>query len=571
MKLLDSRRLTGINIVSDLPGAVIDVALDASEAASAVEVWQQNARAVLDVVGWGQETTRTRRFSGGASLQITAPIDGWYAACEVNEWAWKATEARLSGGDVEALDEAAEHLRGLIEAERNPSLMALCSAAKERDVTLLSDDEVASVGLGSGSLRWPVDELPEPSAVDWERVHDIPVILVTGTNGKTTTARLLARMVDASGATAGNTSSDGVQIGGEIVLAGDYTGGEGARALLQDRSVDVAILEAARGGLLRRGLPVARADAALVTNVGLDHLGEFGVADLAELADTKMLVTRAVVPAGRIVLNADDPALVDRSTGLPAPATWIALSRLPPVMREHIDAGGEALYVRDRKLARSRAGRFEEILDIDEIPIALGGAARYNVYNALGAAALGFALGLDRDAIVSGLRSMKGTPQDNPGRGNLFQVEGVRVFADFAHNPPGVRAIVEMATQLEAERRLIVLGQAGDRDDESIRSLARSAWCTGIDHVIIKEIPKYLRGRQPGEIPELIRGELRHLGAPDSAVEIAGSELDAVKRALEWARPGDVLLLLLQERDEGIAYLQEIGRGGWDRAAEGDT
>jgi len=563
MELLDSRRLTGINVVSDAPGAVVDVALDDAEAEAVIATWQQHARAVLDAVGWSHETTYVRTFAGGAGLQITASIEGWYAACEVNEWAWKATEAALTGGQVTPLDEAAPALRRLIEEESNARLMALQKAAVAHGVTLLSDDETASVGLGSGSMRWPVDALPDTADVDWGQVHDIPVVLITGTNGKTTTARLLARMVAASGTVAGNTSTDGVQVGGEIVLPGDYTGGEGARTVLQDQRVECAILETARGGLLRRGLPVARAEAALVANVGLDHLGEFGVADLAELADTKMLVARAIGADGTLVLNADDEALVARAAGITAPITWIGASRQSPGIREHVEGGGQAFYVRDRQLVRSHDGRFEEIMPIDEIPITMGGAARYNVYNALGAAALGFALELGRDAVTGGLRAMRGTLEDNPGRGNLFEVGGVRVFVDFAHNPPGINAVVAMASQLEAARRLVVLGQAGDRDDESIRALARAAWQDGIDHVIVKDMPRYRRGREPGEVPALIADELLRIGAPAGAVDIVDSELEAVQRALEWSRDGDLLLLLLQERDEGVAYLQEVGSSGW--------
>jgi len=563
MRLLDSRRLTGINVVSDVPGAVVDVAFEDADPDAVIAAWQDKARAVLDAVGWSGEHTAVRRFAGGAGLQISAPIDGWYAACEINEWAWQAAVAELDGTPADPLEEAAPRLRELIETEANPPLMALRAAAAEHRVTLLADDETASLGLGSGSMRWPVRELPDPGDVDWEALYDIPVVLITGTNGKTTTARLLARMVAASGAVPGNTSSDGVQVGGEIVLPGDYTGGEGARALLQDTRVDIAILETARGGLLRRGLPVTRAEAALVTNVGPDHLGEFGVADIDELADTKMLVTRAVGTGGGVVLNADDAALVARAGRVTAPITWIAHSRLSPVIERHVADGGEALYVRDRQLVRFHDGRFDEILAVDDIPITFGGAARHNVHNALAAAALGFALGLDRDAVTVGLRALRGTVEDNPGRANLFEVDGVRVLVDFAHNPPGIDAIVGMANRLPAERRLVVMGQAGDRDDEAIRGLARAAWQPGIDHVIIKEMPKYLRGRAPGEVPEIIADELRRCGAPDDAVEISPSELDAVKRAVAWSRAGDLLLLLLQERAEGVAWLQQVGTPGW--------
>jgi len=569
MEVLDSRRLTGINIVSDLPGAVIDVAIDDAAIRCAIEAWQDNARAILDAVGWRDEQTFVRRFSGGVSLQITAPIDGWYAACEVNEWAWATTESERTGSEGTPIDEAAVQLRGLIEDERNPRLMALDAAAAGHGVALLSDDERASVGLGRGSLCWAVDELPDPSDIDWASVNDVPVALITGTNGKTTTARLLAKIVASSGAIAGNTSSDGVQIDGDIVLPGDYTGGEGARALLQDRRVDVAILEAARGGLLRRGVPVQRADSALVTNVGLDHMGEFGVADVEELADTKMLVTRAVGKEGRVVLNADDAALVARAAGVEAPIVWIAMSRLSPPVAGHVSAGGEALYVRDQMLVRAHAGRLDELLDIGEIPITFGGAARYNVYNALGAAALAFALGLPADAVTSGLRALEGTAQDNPGRGNFFELEGVQIFVDFAHNPPGVRAVLEMASRLTARRRAVIIGQAGDRDDDSIRELARAVWSEPPDLVVIKELRKYLRGRREGEVPALIKDELERLGAPAGTIEVAGSELEAVQRTLEWSQPGDLLLLLLQERDESLAFLEELGVTRWSRPQAG--
>jgi UDP-N-acetylmuramyl tripeptide synthase len=276
-----------------------------------------------------------------------------------------------------------------------------------------------------------------------------------------------------------------------------------------------------------------------------------------------MLVTRAVGADGTVVLNADDDALVARAAAVAAPLVWIARNRLSPVVRQHVDDGGDALFVRDRQLVRCRAGRIEEIVAVDEVPITFGGAARHNVYNALGAAALGFALGLGREDIARGLRGMRGTMEDNPGRGNLFEVDGARVLVDFAHNPPGVDAMVALANGLPAERRLVVLGQAGDRDDEAIRGLARAAWQEGIDHVIVKDMPRYLRGREPGEVPAIIADELRRCGAPPDAVEVTGSELAAVQRAVAWSRPGDLLLLLLQERSEGVAWLQQVATPGW--------
>ena len=307
MELLDSRRLTGPNLLLDRPGAILEVALSPEEAETAVAVWATNVRRMLDAVGWTGAEIAARRFAGGASLAITAPIDGLYTATDVNDWAWDAVEAQAAGREAPDFQEAAARLRAEIAREANPALLALQATAAARGVSLLSDDRTASVGLGKGSLAWPVRALPDPAEVDWDRVHDIPVLLVTGTNGKTTTVRLLAALVDASEQMAGTTSTDEIEVGGEVIERGDFSGPGGARTLLRDRRVEVAILETARGGLLRRGLAVDRARAALVTNIAADHLGEFGIHDLPGLAAAKLVIARAVGPEGRIVLNADDP------------------------------------------------------------------------------------------------------------------------------------------------------------------------------------------------------------------------------------------------------------------------
>src|SRR5436305_3387256 len=315
MELLDSRRLTGPNLLSPCEGAVLDVALTPAEADAVVAAWRQAARALLDAVGWGGEEIAVRRFPGGASLFLSAPLDALYAATEANETAWEAARAAVSGGTGAPdpdLAATVERLRAAVAAERNPALLALGDAAATRGVAFLADGEQVSVGLGSGSLAWPVAELPRPEEVPWESVHDVPVVLVTGTNGKTTTVRLLAAMARAAGIAAGSTSTDRIEVAGEEVTRGDYSGPGGARALLRDRRVELAVLETARGGMLRRGLAVRRADAAAVTNVAADHLGEFGVHDLAALADAKLVVARAPGPAAPPGRNADDPLLAAR-------------------------------------------------------------------------------------------------------------------------------------------------------------------------------------------------------------------------------------------------------------------
>ncbi len=562
--LVDSRRLTGPNLISDSPGAVIDVTLAGVPAGRVIDAWREKARLVLGAVGWPDASTSAREFPGGASLVIDAPIDALYAATEVNEWAWAAAEADLAGTPAPDLDIEAERLRGVIAAERDPRLIALRDAALERGVCFLSDDELASVGMGCGSLTWPVESLPDPSQVPWDEVRDVPAALVTGSNGKTTTVRLLAAVASAAGLTAGYSSTDGIYIGSELIDADDWSGPGGGRRVLRDRRVEIAILETARGGILRRGLPVPRTAAAIVTNVAADHLGEFGVHDVEAIADAKLVVAKAAGKSDRLVLNADDPVLAGRARELGLAPTWFAIERGDPAVEAHIEAGGSACMVEDDSFVLILAGRGEQVAAVAEVPIAFGGRARYNVHNALGAAAVAHALGLGTDAIRSGLRDFAGSPDQNPGRGNVFDLSGVKVLVDFAHNPHGLQALGEMAAALPAKRRLLILGQAGDRDDESIRELARVAARLPFDRIIIKEVQKYLRGRSEGEVPTIIAEALRAEGVAAANISRAASELEAVREGLEWASTGDLLILPIHShREEVLSLLSRLLEEGW--------
>ncbi len=563
MKLLDSRRLTGPNLLWDLEGAVLDVALGDEESQPLTRAWVRQGGRILEAVGWGAEELCVRRFPGGASLAMSAQVDRLYTATEVNEWALDAAVAELAGAPPSDADlaAAAARLREEAETERNPALIALRDAADRRRVAFLSDADFVTLGLGSGSLTWALTDLPRPREVPWDRISDIPVVLVTGTNGKTTTVRLLAAMVRAAGAVTGTTSTDRVEIDGEILDDGDCSGPGGARTLLRDRRVEVAILETARGGILRRGLAVRRADAAAVTNVAPDHLGEFGVVDLAALAETKLVPARVVRPQGRVVLNADDPELRARTGHFGAPVVWFSLDPDQPGFDDLLVSGAAGCTLEDGDLVRYGEERRQVIARAGDVPVTFGGAARHNVANALCAIGLAGALGLSVDAMREGLLSFRSTPEDNPGRGNLFDVAGVRVLLDYAHNPHGLTALAGFASRLPAARRLLVLGQAGDRDEESIRELTRTAWELRPDLTVIKEMPEMLRGRTPGAVPALIEDELRRLGAPAESLVHAADDADAVRKALDLARPGDLILLLVHNRRAEVLEMLDRARG----------
>jgi len=577
MEQLDSRRLTGPNVVTPRAGAVLEARLEAAGAARAIAAWRTAARALLDAVGWTREELFVREFDStgapgapgasgedgacGASLALTAPLDALYAATEVNECAFERAVRSVAGeAETDAgLKADAARLRGVIEAERNPALDALRAAAGERGCAFLSDDDDVSVGLGAGSFTWPVGELPPPEDVPWSEVRDVPLALITGTNGKTTTARLLAAIASAAGRVPGATSTDWLRIGDEVVDRGDWSGPGGARRVLRDRRTELAVLETARGGILRRGLAVERADVAAVLNVAEDHLGEWGVGSLGGLCDAKMVVTR-VAPA--CVLNADDALVLERGRALEADrdVTWFTLDPEHPHVRAHVERGGRAaLFVAgddaDGELVLAHGAERRPLLRASGIPVTLGGAARYNVANALAAAALADALGLGTDAIRAGLSRFANTPAANPGRLNEFCVRGARVLVDFAHNAHGQLAVLDLARRLPHRRLILLLGQAGDRDDAAIRDLVRVTWDARPDLIVIKELTEHLRGRPVGEVPDLIEAELERLGCPASARVRARNEMDAVLIALEQVGPGDLVLLFAHDRRDAVLQL----------------
>lgn len=559
MRLLDCRRLPGPNLLWSRPGAVIDIEFGAESPDLVIGAWQKAARRLLDDINWKEEETCIRRFEGGASCAISAPVDALYTATEIIEAAWDAARDMIEGGNRHVMLRLARQLREEVRDEERPRLQRLIAAARERSLPVVLDTDEVSIGLGAHSETWRLGDVPHPDDVDWSTFGSIPVALVTGTNGKTTTVRLLGSIGAAAELTTGISSTDWMAIGGEVIERDDYAGPEGARRILRDPRCELAILETARGGLLRRGLAVERADAALITNIAADHLGEFGVQNLDELADVKWVVTRALGNHGTAVLNADEPRLVARAGELAGPIIWFSPDGANATMKAHAAAGGTYCTIDRGRIVVGTGDTRMPIVSIKQIPVCFGGAAVHNVANALGAAALAHALGIEHDAIARGLRSL----EDNPGRSNLYDVNGVSVLLDFAHNPHGLRAMVAMASRMPANRRALVIGQAGDRSDEDIRELVMASGELRFDRVFVKRMEKLSRGREPGAVASLMRKSFRELGYPAGNIRTIQHELGALRAALRWAGPGDQIVFLSHEDRANVrAELERLSGKG---------
>ncbi len=553
--------------MGDRPGAALDVALTAAPERTVAE-WHRQVRRLLDAVGWSGEEAAARIVNGGASLVISAPVDGLYVATSINEAAWAAADAAVNGAAAPDADATAARLREEIVGEHDTRLRALRETARLRGLTFLADDDLVSIGSGRGVAVWPRQELPEVPAVDWHELSDVPIVLVTGSNGKTTSVRMLAAIARAAGLTPGHTTTDGAHAGPDVLAGGDYAGPMGARLVLRDPRIEIAILETARGGILRRGLAVEHADATLITNVAADHLDDFGLGDLATLASVKLVAARVVRPGGRVMLNADDPGLVQFALGVLS-ASWFAIDRAAPLVSASIAAGGDAAFVEDGRFMLAQGGRAVPVAPVDAVPATLGGAAGYNVSNVLGviATAAALARGPVRDFTVEMIGEALGrfgSPDDNPGRGNLFDLGGVRVLVDYGHNPHGLRALRPAVESLSLGRRAVTVGQAGDRGDEAIRELARAAWQLDPQLVILKELPSLYRGRAPGSVCGLLAAEFGELGLAEDAVLRAATEVEALGAALTWARAGDLVIMLTHEDRPGVmAQVERLRNQGW--------
>jgi UDP-N-acetylmuramyl tripeptide synthase len=559
IELLDSRRLTGPNLFWDWPGAVLDIAISGVSADRVISSWTGQVTRLMEAVGWSSEKITSREFSGGASLVINAPIDVLYSACELNEMAFERAVASIDHASLPDMEATIKGLVEKIEEERNPALLELQKAAADHQVPFLWDDDEVSVGFGKMAKVWPTGQLPQPTSIDWSQVGSIPLGIVTGTNGKSTTVRLAAAILAAAGQNAGITSTDYIRVGEEILDHGDYSGPGGARTLLRHPKSEAVVLEVARGGLLRRGIGVERADGALITNIAADHLGEYGINSISEMAEAKFIVRRALRDDAPLILNADDPESVRMAASLSNHISWFGLHPTEGVLQTRLQNKGNAAYLSDGWLVLAEDGDARKIVEAKDIPITFGGAARYNISNALGAMALCHALGADDTALANGLRAFSGDADVNPGRGNLFEKNGIRIFLDFAHNEHGVKAISDMVRAFDARRNIVLMGQAGDRLDQDIDNLVRAVCKLKPERLLVCELPGYERGRRSMEVPTLIRDFALQTAMPEEAVTIFSSPIDGVRDALDNARDGDCLVLLaLTQRQEVLAMVREF-------------
>ena len=397
----------------------------------------------------------------------------------------------------------------------------------------------------------------------------IPIAMITGTSGKTTTARMVARMLEASGAVTGLACSDGVSVGARVLRGGDCAGGLAAQMLLFDPTAEAAVLEVARGSLIRQGVPVDRCDVAAVLNVTREHLGQDDIQSVEELAAAKALI---VGTASRcVVLNAEDPHCIAMSKVASAPICWVSRSPDNQVVADHVRSGGAAVTLEGvgptaRIVLERGALDRVEVTTLADVPLTRGGLLEANIRNALFAVAVGHGMGLSPADMAVGLAGFGSDFASNPGRLNLLGAGELRIVLDRASSVADLDMLGDIVDRIPVTgRRIVAFTHAGNRLDEDI--LAFGARAAGrYDHYVCFDWHE-LRGRRPGETSDLLRAGLQRAGVARDAVTVIPTEAEALSHAAAAAQPGDLLVLvLLDEIDDLRPLLERIGVDEWDCA-----
>ena len=414
----------------------------------------------------------------------------------------------------------------------------------------------AVVGAAAARVA-AADDGPAPHTI----TPRIPVVAVTGTNGKTTTSRMIAHIARTDGRLVGWSNTDGIYIDGELVEEGDYSGPSGAGRVLAHPQVELAVTETARGGILLKGIGLTRNDVSVVTNVSADHLGLQGIDTLDQLAEVKGVVPHITRKGGWAVLNGDDPRVFAMRATIKA-QPWV-FSRDPdsPAIREVLSDGGRATTVIDGWIAVLLPHRDPDpLVELVDVPMTLAGLSRFNVENSLAAASAALAIGISREVVVAGLRSFLPDAEHNPGRMNFFSMpDGVSVVMDLAHNEAGLEALLEIMNGVRRHgcRLLLGLGAVGDRTDELIETLGEIG-ARDSDVIAIGHKARYLRGRTTEELEELMRAGAARVGVTD--VPAYPTEVACLAALVDLAAPGDVVGLMCHaERQEAYDWIAEHG------------
>ncbi|WHH57384.1 cyanophycin synthetase [Petroclostridium sp. X23] len=388
--------------------------------------------------------------------------------------------------------------------------------------------------------------------------YTIPLVSVTGTNGKTTTTRMISHILKTQGLTVGMTTTSGIYINDKCILKGDNTGPASARMVLGDKQVEAAVLETARGGIVKRGLGYDQADVGIITNITEDHLGVDSIDTLEELAFAKSLVVEAIKKDGYAVLNADDAMVLEVIPRVKSRIIYFSKTHDNPVLIKHIKQNGRAVFLKDNMIIIAQGNHMMPVINVKDIPATYQGKVECNIENSLAAVSAAWGLNIPIEVMVPGLKSFSSDLNVNPGRFNLFELDYFKVLVDYGHNIAGYKAVIESAKRLGAERVVGVVGMPGDRLDKHIGMVGQLCG-KSFNQIYIKEDGD-LRGRKKGEAADLLYQSVLQGGIPKENVDIIYNEVEALNKAMLDARPGDLIVIFFENFEPVVDCINNMSK-----------
>jgi len=384
----------------------------------------------------------------------------------------------------------------------------------------------------------------------------IPIIAITGTNGKTTTSRMTAHIVKSSGYKVGFTTSDGVYIQNQLMMVGDCTGPRSAEFVLKDPTVDFAVLECARGGILKNGLAFQTCDIAIITNVSEDHIGLGGIETIEQMAKVKAVVAETVTRNGYAILNADDDLVYDIRKTLDCNVALFSMDENNKRIRQHCKRGGIAAVYENEYITIMKGTWKIRVEKVTDIPLTFGGKAVHNIMNTLPSVLAAYLAKIDLETIKEAVKTFIPSPVQTPGRLNVFDFKNFKFIVDFAHNPAGLELLCDFVNKLETDKKVGIISGTGDRRDDDIREIGRIS-ARNFDEIIIRQ-DKNLRGRTPEEIVGLLVEGIDEAKTSELPVHIIQKEKEAILYAYSHATEGSIITIMCDVVPDALDFIKKL-------------
>lgn len=553
------RVLAGANVFFKDVGAIMEIVTRDEQKAAFVAAYETELRKVLDALGWDDVPIHKRVYSKGFIFAIPTEYDYSYAGCKILGITLDMVTAVFDGLELPDFNEEVSYLEYVLSRERYITVRNIYKEARERSLNVFIDEGTISIGSGKGAFIAKLDEIGFGD-VPWDKIYEVPSVMVTGTNGKTTTVRLTSFINKHAGKVVGYCSTDWVMVDGQIVSEGDLSGPRGNQTVLTDPRVEVAVLEVARGGLIKRGIVTSSVNGAAVMNVGADHLGVNGIDTVEDLAEAKFLVHDGVKPGGHSIINLDDQLTHQFMLKIDNLKAYVSQKLPEAEILSYLKDGDYAAYVDNGAFYVHRDGQKHFIANINDVDLTYKGLAKHNIENVLVAICLSLELGRTYQEIHDGLVAFV-NDENNQGRFNFFEINKSRFIVDYGHNHAAVATIFKFARQIAGpETKLTaLLGFSGDRKF-MIKDIAKSVIEHKIDNIIIKQFHNYARGAERGELAEMLRKSLIKNGFDENnIIATVDTEIEAAEIALSKSNEDQIFIMLCQEDIPGvIAKLKSV-------------